>query len=105
MKKIQISTVRQEANVEVIYVNAALISKVVKAHVAATNIIEEAKENGVIVEPTVPVVDANGNTVDERVTDKNGKPITEYRGADATLIALNETIAPLLSELVNAFEE
>ena len=105
MKKIQVSTVRQEANVEVIYVNAALISKVVKAHVAATNIIEEAKENGVISEPTVPVVDANGNTVDERATDKNGKPITEYRCPDAALIALNETIAPLLSELVNAFEE
>lgn len=105
MKKIQVSTVRQEANVEVIYVNAAFISKVVKAHVAATNIIEEAKENGTIVEPTVPVIDANGNTVDERETDKNGKPITEYRCADGALIALNETIAPLLSELVNAFEE
>lgn len=105
MKKIQVSTVRQEANVEVIYVNAALISKVVKAYVAATNIIEDAKDNGVIVEPMVPVIDTNGNTVDERATDKNGKPITEYRCPDATLIALNETIYPLLSELVNAFEE
>jgi hypothetical protein len=105
MKKIQISTVRQEANVEVIYVNAALISKVVKAHIAATKVIEDAKECGTIIEPIAPVVDANGNTVDERATDKNGKPITEYYCADDALIALNETIAPLLSELVNAFEE
>lgn len=105
MKKIQISTVRQEANVEVIYVNAALISKVVKAHVAANNVIANAKERGIIVEPTVMSIDGNGDEVMKRATDEKGNLITEYCGASDELIALNETIAPLLSELVNAFEE
>jgi starvation-inducible outer membrane lipoprotein len=113
-KKIQLSTVRQEADVEVIYVNAALICKVINAHNSINQIINEAlgccirpqskpkmNENGDV------VADENGFVMEEPVLDKNGNQIIEYDSYHMSveqLRSLHQVVLPFLAELRNTLE-
>ena len=108
MKKIQVSTVHQTADVEVIFVNGALISKAIRAKVALENALEGTRsmvpkcdENG------YPVTDENGEYTQE--VDKNGKLSWDYDNKgirDAKHIeALHETVKTFIDELTEAFEE
>lgn len=107
MKKIQVSTVRQTADVEVVFINANLISKVIKAQSALDRMLDGTRtpaikrnENG------EEVVDENGKPVQEN--DENGNPIYEYsyRGIREIIdiVDLHEKVKALIDELVDAFE-
>ena len=114
-KKIQLSTVRQEADVEVIYVNAALICKVINAHNVMDSIIRKAKDEWHIKESTHTVLDENGQPclnengyeIKEPDVDENGKPIVVYNSHkldDKQLAELAEVVLPFLNELRNTLE-
>lgn len=113
-KKIKVSTVRQEADVEVLYVNSNLISKAIRASIAAKNILyqisdaiqplEEPKldENG------KEVVDENGKIVRIPVVDKNNNVVHQYSWAnmsDAAVEEFHKNVLPFIEELTAAFEE
>lgn len=107
MKQIVVSTVRQQADVEVVFVNANLISKVIKAQNALDRMLEGTRE------PCFRTDDEG-----EQILDENGKPVqakTEdgkliyqynYRGIRETrdLEDLHEKVKALIDELANAFE-
>lgn len=107
MKQIVVSTVRQQADVEVVFVNANLISKVIKAQNALDRMLEGTRE---------PCFRTDGEG--EQILDENGKPIQEktedgklvyqysYRGIrePRDIEDLHEKVKSLIDELVNAFE-
>lgn len=108
MKKIQVSTVRQTADVEVVFINANLISKVIKAQSALDRMLDGTRT------PVIKHRDDN----DEEVLDENGKPVFEtddagnilysysYRGIkeERDIADLHEKVKSLIDELVDAFE-
>lgn len=107
MKQIVVSTVRQTADVEVVFVNANLISKVIKAQSALDRMLDGTRtpmvkhdDNG------EQVHDANGKAVFE--TDENGNILYDYsyRGIreQGDIADLHEKVKSLIDELVNAFE-
>ena len=109
-KKVQVSTVRQTADVEVIFINANLISKVIKSHIILDSLISEAKHCRAIETVEVPMTDADGNPildengcvkVDEKETTLKYHPCDLW---DSQLKDLNETVLPFLKELVEAFD-
>lgn len=113
-KKIQLSTVHQEAEVEIIYVNANLICKVINAHNAMTNIVRGAEKYD-IKKPThtamnengEPCLDENGYEIQERDVDENGKPVVIYstHKLDPDEVKdLAEVVLPFLRELRTALE-
>ena len=115
MKKIQIGTVRQTADVEVLFINASLIAKAIHANDAIQNIIEYAKAMGEIVPRYQPKHDENGdyvkneygNTVQEPVLDENGNHVTDYSTCtldSSTLMRINTQVATFLKELVDGFD-
>ena len=92
-KKIQVSTVKMTADVEVINVSSYLVAKVVRAHDCVDTLIEQNKH-----------VKQNYNKETnkwEPVLDENGKEQYEY--ADYTTQAVEERVYPLLKELIAAF--
>lgn len=92
MAKIQMSTVKREANFQVIELNSYLISKVIKAQVVLENAINK-KEN----------TKWNDNTQkSEKVLDEKGNPTYSYKSVEGKL--LDERVLPILTELVEAFE-
>lgn len=117
MKQINVSTVRQTADVEVIFINANLISKVIKANIAIDDIITYATTYNNAIRPLMTtklnedgsaVVDPDtGCEVMTPVLDKNGKPVVEYKELyldSDQLRSIAENVAPFLRELVKAFE-
>lgn len=98
MKKIVLSTVEMNANVQVINVNAYLITKVVKAQIRLENLLRNTID---IKQEYRETDDGKKQWVD--VLDENGKPVPEYRSVDSE--PLHKEILPLLNELVAAFEE
>ena len=95
MKKIQITTVKQTCDVQVIGINAYLIAKAIKAQIAVENAVEEAKRTK---------TKYNEETKQyEDVLDKNGNKVIEYNSIKGRIIA--EKVLPFLNELVEAFEE
>lgn len=116
MKKIQVSTVRQTADVEVLFVNANLISKAIRASIVIENIIELAKAQGCIIPRYNQESDENGNPITDNkgiikttpVLDENNKQVIDYQSVDVSkedLRDLNEQVMPFLTELTKAFEE
>lgn len=106
MKKIQVSTVRQTADVEVIFINANLISKVIKADIAIDNLILDATLYEHIKPELKEKTDENGNLAFEPVVDEKGNEKTIYSShqiSEDQLRAIAENVAPLLRELVEAF--
>ena len=116
-KKIQISSVELKSDVQVIFVNANLISRAIKADIALNNLIETAKANGCIIpryetevdENCEPKVDERGCLINRPVIDeKTGEQVIDYssfRMENDELRTLCEKVAPFLRELVDAFEE
>jgi hypothetical protein len=92
-KKIQMSLVKKECQIQVIELNAYLISKVVKAQVLLENAInkkEKTKWN-------------DSTQKSEKVLDEKGNPTYDYKSVDGKL--LDEKVLSILNELVEAFEE
>lgn len=92
-KKIQISSVKKECQIQVIELNAYLISKVVKAQVlleSAINKKEKTKWDDTA-QKSIKVVDEKGN------------PTYDYKSVDGKF--LDEKVLSILNELAEAFEE
>lgn len=109
MKKVQVSTVRQTADVEVIYVSANLISKTIKADNVLTKLLAEALQYGNIEEQYETDEDGNPVFADGKPVKKitNGKVEVAYRSMQLDPLELQElaeVVAPFLTELVEAFE-
>ena len=93
MAKIQVSTVKMTADVEVINVSSYLVAKVVRAHDCVDMLIEQNKH---------AKQHFNEDTKKwEPVLDENGNP--EYEYTDYTTQAVEERVYPLLKELIAAF--
>lgn len=115
MKKIQVSTITKNAEVEVLFVNANLISKAVRASIAVNDIIERVKAEGCIIPRYDTPMDENGNPEhDDRgvvkttpVLDAKGNQIIDYVHTEVSgieLQKLNEVVNSFLTELTEAFE-
>jgi len=93
MAKIQVSTVKMNADVEVINVSSYLVAKCVRAQMIMDNMIERskhAKQNyNDEIKTWEPVLDENGNQV--------------YTHNNAAVATMEEYVYPLLNELVEAF--
>lgn len=92
-KKIQMSSVKKECQIQVIELNAYLISKVVKAQVLLENAINKKEKTK-----------WNDNTQkSEKVLDEKGNPTYSYSSVCGEL--LDEKVLSILNELVEVFEE
>ena len=117
MKQIKVSTVKMESNVEVLFVNSAIISKSLKAQIAAEHILEKMRDRNSVRELEEPehiddggnpIPDANGCIKSVPLLDENGKQVVEfdYYRMDPQEVALfYKNIVPMLDELTKAFEE
>ena len=92
MKKIQISSVKRECQVEVIDLNSYIISKIVRAQVSLESALGK-KEKTEWNEATQKR---------EKVLDEKGNQVYTYNSVPGELLA--ERVLPLLNELVEAFE-
>lgn len=117
-KKIQVNTVKQTADVQVLFINASLITKALRADMASKEILSKliddfnaaikARTEQVIDEVGNVVTDENGNPKTKPVLDKNGNQVYDYSymRMDAKYAEMFHTqIAPFLKELVDAFDE
>jgi hypothetical protein len=108
MKKIQVSTVKQTADVEVIYVNSNLISKAIKSLVALEQLDSTIERDSMRID-TIPEVDAEGKPVVDGLTGEvKTKEIEFYdslRIDGQTSSSIHKIVVPFLKELTNAFEE
>lgn len=93
MAKIQVSTVKMNADVEVINVSSYLVAKCVRAQMVMDNLIDLSKQ---------PKQEYHAETdTYGLVVDKDGNPVYEHQN-DA-VATMEEYIYPLLNELVEAF--
>lgn len=93
MAKIQVSTVKMTADVEVINVSSYLVAQVVRAHMRVDSLIEKNKYEK---------TKFNDETKEwEKVLDENGNPVYSYR--DKSTEEIEQYVYPLLNELVEAF--
>ena len=107
MKKIQVSTVQQTANVEVIYVNANLISKAIRAKLKLDAMLEGTKSKVFMTDDEGNIVmDENGKEVQKK--DENGNLIWSYNylpmRKDEVVKDLHEIVKSFIDELTDAFE-
>lgn len=89
MKRIQVSTVEQTAQVQVINLNSYLVAKSVRAMLLLKHVLE-------------------GTRIEEKETDEDGKPVCSYNPYKldaADIDVLHDEVLPFLEELCNAFEE
>lgn len=89
MKKIQVTTVEQTAQVQVINLNSYLVAKSVRVMLSMKHAIE-------------------GSRIDEESKDEDGKPILSYNPHvfnPDSIDVLHDEVLPFLEELCNAFEE
>lgn len=115
-KKIQMSTVNMNSDVQVLFINAGLITKALRAQMAASKIAKSMENNRDVYPVTEMDVDEDGNTIaDEKgcpkehpVCDENGNQIWYYGSHRLDTNAVQdfyENVAPFLKELIDAFEE
>lgn len=116
MKKIHVSTVNMNSDVQVLFINASLITKALRAQMAATTIATKMENNRSVYPVTEPDVDDEGNKItDERgfikehpVLDEKGNQVWYYgthRLDAADVEDFYKNVAPFLKELVDAFDE
>ena len=89
MKKIQLTTIEQTAQVQVINLNSYLVAKSVRVMLSMKHAIR-------------------GTRVEENEVDEDGKPVYNYilSAFNAESIdVLHDEVLPFLEELCNAFEE
>lgn len=107
MSKITVSSVKQTADVQVLYVNAYLISKAIRAQVEMENLLCPTRRPVFETDDTgTPKVDENGNKVIAK--DEGGNEIYIYESRwieQRDLEALDKKVLSLLNELTKAFEE
>lgn len=116
MKKIQVSTVNMQSDVQVIFINASLITKALRAQMTASKIAEHIERDHdayPIMEPELneigePRVDEKGCTIEKPVLDEKGNQAWCYNmhRLDANDVeAFHKNVAPFLKELIDAFDE
>lgn len=116
MKKIQVSTVSMQSDVQVIFINASLIAKALRAQMAASKIAVNMETNRNVYPMTHTRVDENGEPVlneqgfaiEDPELDEKGNQLWYYGShrLDASDVEnFYKNVAPFLEELVNAFEE
>lgn len=116
MKKIQVSTVSMQSDVQVIFINASLITKALRAQMAASKIAEHMEHNGDarpitrtrLDENGEPVLNEKGFAIEDPELDEKGNQVWYYGshrldGVDVENFYKN--VAPFLKELIDAFEE
>lgn len=112
-KKIQVSTVKQTADVQVLFINASLITKALRASIASKSILGNMCKYNNAISPVIKTNDVGNDVLDEngkpiQELDENGKPMFSYRNfeMDAEYVEdFHTQIAPFLKELVDAFDE
>lgn len=108
MKKIQVSTVKQTADVEVIYVNSNLISKAIKSLVTLEKLDSDIEYQARSIDE-VPEVDNEGKPVVDGLTGEvKTKEIERYDSLyidGPTLERIHKIVVPFIKELTDAFEE
>lgn len=115
-KKIRVSTVNMNSDVQVLFINSSLITKALRAQMAASKIAESMEHNGDARPVTRTRVDENGEAVlneqgfaiEDPELDEKGNQLWYY--GDHCLDPNDvenfyKNIAPFLKELVDAFEE
>lgn len=105
MKKIQVSTVQKQANIEVIDLNSYFIAKAVKAQLVAHNVIDP-----MTTVVNQPVIDAKGHVEKDERGDDLFQDITvinqnHFEPTAEQMQAILDDVIPFLDELVKAFEE
>lgn len=116
MKKIQVSTVNMQSDVQVIFINASLIKKALRAQMAASNIAKRMENNRdvyPVMEPELdengePKVDEKGCAIEKPALDEKGNQVWnyEYHRLDNNEVEkFYNDITPFLKELVDAFDE
>ena len=117
-KKIEVSTIKQTADVEVMFINSNLISKALRATIAAESIIDKMQndsyrptirkvEENVLDENNNVVTDENGNPKTKPMLDENGNQVYDYddfRMPAYIVERFHTVIVPFLEELTDAFE-
>ena len=115
-KKIKVSTVNMNSDVQVLFINASLITKALRAQMAASKIATRM-ENNRDVYPLMetetdqdgkPIVDENGYEKQRPVLDEKGNQVWYYgtHRLDAVDVEnFYKNVAPFLKELVDAFDE
>ena len=91
---ITITTVKQTADVQVLGVNAYLISKIMRAQIILNNLINEVKHER-------QHYDKEAEKWVKELDDKNN-PIIDYSNVKGQPLA--EQVLPILTEIVEAFE-
>jgi len=115
-KKIRVSTVNMNSDVQVLFVNANLITKALRAQMAASKIAKCMENNGdvyPVMETEMdqdgnPIVDEKGCAKEHPVLDEKGNQVWYYgyhRLDDTNVEDFYKNVAPFLKELVDAFEE
>lgn len=105
MKKIQVTTVQKQANVEVIDLNSYFIAKAVKAQLVAHNVIDP-----ITVTVNQPVIDANGRVEKDEHGDDLFQEITiidrnNFEPTIEQMQTILDDVIPFLDELIKSFEE
>ena len=105
MKKIQVSTVKQTADVQVINLNAYFIAKATRAHIVMKDVMDKCV--GIVAPEDNAYLGKDpftGEPVFENM--KNVEVVAEPSAlSNADIIKLYEQVLPLLNELTKAFEE
>lgn len=91
---ITITTIKQTADVQVLGINAYLISKIMRAQITLSNLVNDAKHEK-------QHYDKENEKWVKDVDDKNN-PIIEYNCIKGQPLA--EQVLPILTEIVEAFE-
>jgi len=110
------STVNMNSDVQVLFINASLITKALRAQMAASKIAKSMENNREVYPVTEMDVDENGNTIKDEngcpkehpVLDENGNQVWCYDSHlldDNAVQEFYDDVAPFLKELVDAFEE
>ena len=95
MKKIQVTSIKKEANVQIIELDASFIARVVRLQAKLEPFLVDAKR-----------VKTKYNELTqkrEEVLDEKGNKTYEYRAIDSKLVV--DEVMPFLEELCAAFEE
>lgn len=115
-KKIRVSTVNMTSDVQVLFVNANLITKALRAQMVASKIakhMEDTRNVYPVMEAEVdqegnPILDEKGYAKEHPMLDEKGNQIWYYGSHRLDAIDVEDfykNVAPFLKELVDAFEE
>lgn len=95
MKKIQVTVIPKQANIQVIELDASFIVRVAKLQARLEPIISSAKH--------VKTKFNESTQKREEIVDEKGNKVVEYSSIDGKFIA--EEVLPFFDELIEAFEE